>query len=47
MSCPATVSYFLDNIFIDPITKEEKLQLLGAVSDKVLHYWAGCVQSFK
>jgi len=47
MSCPATVSYFLDNIFIDPITKEEKLQLLGAVSDKVLNYWAGCVQSFK
>jgi hypothetical protein len=47
LSCPATVSYFLDNIFIEPITKEEKLQLLGAVSDKVLHYWAGCVQSFK
>jgi hypothetical protein len=47
MSCPATVSYFLDNIFIEPLTKPEKLQLLGAVSDKVLNYWAGCVQSFK
>ena len=47
MSCPTTVTYFLDNIFLNPITKEEKLQLLGAVSDKVLHYWAGCVQSFK
>ena len=47
MSCPTTVSYFLDNIFLDPITNEEKLQLLGAVSDKVLNYWAGCVQAFK
>ena len=34
MSCPTTVSYFLDNIFLDPITKEEKLQLLGAISDR-------------
>lgn len=47
MSCPITVSYLLDNLFIQPITKQEKLQLVGAMSDKVLHYWAGCVRSFK
>ena len=47
LSCPATVSYLLDNLFIQPITKEEKLQLMGAVSDKVLSYWTGCVQNFK
>ena len=47
MSCPTTVSYLLDNLFIEPIDKEEKLQLLGAVSDKVLYFWAGCVQHFK
>ena len=41
------MSYFLDNLFIEPISKEEKIQLLGAVSDKVLYFWAGCVQSFK
>ena len=47
LSCPTTVSYLLDNLFIQPIEKGEKLRLLGAVEDKVLHYWAGCVQSFK
>jgi hypothetical protein len=47
MSCPNTVSYLLDNLFIQTISKEEKLQLLGAVSDKVLFFWSGCVQSFK
>jgi hypothetical protein len=47
LSCPATVSYLLDNLFIQPITKEEKLQLMGAVSDKVLYFWTGCVQNFK
>jgi len=47
MSCPGTVSYLLDNLFIEAIAKEEKLQLMGAVSDKVLLYWAGCVQTFK
>jgi hypothetical protein len=47
MSCPTTVSYFLDNLFIEPIAKEEKLQLMGAVSDKVLYFWSGCVQTFK
>jgi len=47
MSCPATVTYFLDNLFIEPISKAEKVKLFGAVSDKVLHYWAGCVQAFK
>lgn len=46
-SCPATVNYFLDNLFIQTLEQEEKMQLLGTVSDKVLHYWAGCVQSFK
>jgi len=47
MSCPITVGYLLDNLFIESLTKEEKLQLVGAVADKVLAYWAGCVQSFK
>jgi hypothetical protein len=47
MSCPNTVSYFLDNLIIEAISKEEKLQLMGPLSDKVLYFWAGCVQSFK
>jgi len=47
LSCPATVSYLLDNLFIQPITKQEKLQLIGAVSDRVLSFWTGCVQNFK
>jgi len=47
LSCPATVSYLLDNLFIQPITKPEKLQLMGAVSDKVLYFWTGCVQNFR
>ena len=47
LSCPATVSYLLDNLFIEPITNQEKLHLMGAVSDKVLYFWAGCVQNFK
>jgi hypothetical protein len=47
MSCPSTVTYFLDNLFIEPIGKADKVKLLGAVSDKVIYFWAGCVQSFK
>jgi hypothetical protein len=47
LSCPATVGYLLDNLFIQPITKPEKLQLMGEVSDKVLSYWTGCIQTFK
>ncbi|MFA5110048.1 MAG: hypothetical protein WC443_01445 [Desulfobaccales bacterium] len=47
LSCPTTVSYLLDNLFIQPLNNEEKLQLMGAVSDKVLYFWTGCVQSFK
>jgi hypothetical protein len=47
LSCPATVSYLLDNLFIQPITKQEKLQLMGAMSDKVLYFWTGSVQNFK
>ena len=47
LSCPATVSYLLDNLFIQPITTQEKLQLMGAVSDKVLYFWTGCIQNFK
>ncbi len=47
MSCPITMSYLLDNLFIQPLTNEEKIQLIGAVSDKVLYFWAGCVQDFK
>ena len=47
LSCPATVSYLLDNLFIQPLNTEEKIQLMGAVSDQVLYFWAGCVQNFK
>lgn len=47
LSCPATVSYLLDNLFIQPLNNEEKIQLMGAVSDKVLYFWAGCIQNFK
>jgi hypothetical protein len=47
LSCPITVSYLLDNLFIDPIDKQEKLKLMAPVSDKVLFFWSGCVQAFK
>jgi hypothetical protein len=47
LSCPTTVSYLLDNLFIQSLNNEEKIQLMGAVSDKVLYLWAGCVQKFK
>lgn len=47
MSCPETVTYLLDNLFIEPISKAEKVKLLGVVSDRVIYFWAGCVQSFK
>jgi len=47
LSCPATVSYLLDNLFIQPLTNEEKIHLMGAVSDKVLYFWTGCIQNFK
>jgi hypothetical protein len=47
LSCPTTVSYLLDNLFIQPLNNEEKIQLMGPVSDKVLYLWTGCVQNFK
>jgi hypothetical protein len=47
LSCPATVSYLLDNLFIQPLNNEEKIHLMGAVSDKILSYWTGCIQNFK
>jgi hypothetical protein len=47
LSCPATVSYLLDNLFIQPLNNEEKIHLMGVVSDKVLSYWTGCIQNFK
>jgi len=47
LSCPATVSYLLDNLFIQPLNNEEKILLMGPVSDKVLSYWTGCVQNFR
>jgi hypothetical protein len=47
LSCPNTVSYFLDNLFIQPLNNVEKISLLGAVSDKIIYLWAGCVESFK
>jgi hypothetical protein len=47
LSCLATVSYLLDNLFIQPLNNEEKIQLMGPVSDKVLYFWTGCIQNFK
>jgi hypothetical protein len=47
MSCPATVSYLLNNLFIQPLDKEEQIQLMGSMSDKVLYFWTGCIQNFK
>jgi hypothetical protein len=47
LSCPTTVSYLLDNLFIQPLNNAKKLQLMGAVSEKVLSYWTGCIQNFK
>jgi hypothetical protein len=47
LSCPATVSYLLDNLFIQPLNNEEKISLMGALSDKVLYFWTGCIQNFK
>jgi hypothetical protein len=47
LSCPATVSYLLDNLFIQPLNNEEKIHLMGAVSDKVLYFWTGCIQNFR
>jgi hypothetical protein len=47
LSCPATVSYLLNNLFIQPLTNEEKISLMGAVSDKVLSYWTGCIQNVR
>jgi hypothetical protein len=47
LSCPATVSCLLDNLFIQPLNNQEKISLMGAVSDKVLYFWTGCVQNFK
>jgi hypothetical protein len=47
MSCPATVSYLLDNLFIKDLDKDEKLQLMRPVSDKILYFWTGCIQNFK
>jgi hypothetical protein len=47
LSCPNTGIYFLDNLFIQPLNNQEQIQLLGAVSDKIIYLWAGCVESFK
>jgi hypothetical protein len=47
MSCPSTVSYLLDNLFIQPLDNEAKLRLMGPLSDRVLYFWTGCIQNFK
>jgi hypothetical protein len=47
MSCPGTVSYLLDNLFIQPLDNDAKLGLMGPVSDRVLYFWTGCIQNFK
>ena len=46
LSCPITVSYLLDNLFIQPLSNEEKIHLMGAVSDRILSFWTGCIQNF-
>jgi hypothetical protein len=45
--CSTTVNYLLDNLFIQPLDFEEKVKLMGAMSDKVLYFWGGCVQNFR
>ncbi|MFZ5448067.1 MAG: hypothetical protein ACOZFS_05455 [Thermodesulfobacteriota bacterium] len=45
--CATTVNYLLDNLFIEPLNTEEKIQLMSAVSDKVIYFWTGCIQNFK
>ena len=47
LSCPATVSYLLDNLFIQPLNNDEKIHLMGAVSDQIIYFWTGCMQNFK
>lgn len=47
LSCPATASSLLDNLFISPLDNAEKLQLMRPVSDKVLSFWTACIQNFK
>lgn len=47
MKCSTMVSYLLDNLFIQPLTNEEKLGLMGPGSEKVFYFWTGCVQNFK
>jgi hypothetical protein len=46
LSCPTTVSYLLDNLFIRSLTPDEKLHVMGAVSDTVLYFWSGCIRNF-
>ena len=47
LSCPTTVKYLLENLFISPLDNEEKMQLMRPVSDKVMYFWTGCIQNFK
>ena len=47
LSCPNTVSYLLDNLFIRPLNNAEKIPLMGEVSDKIIYLWAACVENFK
>jgi hypothetical protein len=47
LSCPATVKYLLENLFISPLDNEEKIPLMRPVSEKVLYFWTGCINNFK
>ena len=47
LSCPATVKYLLENLFISPLDNAEKIPLMRPVSEKVLYFWTGCIQSFR
>jgi hypothetical protein len=47
MSCRGTAVYLMDNLFIDPLTDDEKIKLVRALSDKILSFWTTCVQTFR
>jgi hypothetical protein len=46
-SCRGTAVYLMENLFIDPLSDEDKLKLVRALSDRILSFWTACVQSFR
>lgn len=47
LSCPNTVNYLLDNLFMKPISKKDKNKMLIVLSDKIIYLRMGCRESFK